>query len=62
MRTLFSDGINSLAHVAFGWGTNYYVVILPAFVLYQLVKTDENTPIDFAEYFIGAAVGKYCKK
>jgi hypothetical protein len=53
MRKLFSDGTNSISHVAFGLVTYTFPFVLPAYVVYQVKELDENTRVDFAEYFIG---------
>ena len=58
MRRLFSDGINSAAHLAFGAMGNNLVAIL--FVAYQLTnysnKKDELAA-DMLEFLVGWVLG-----
>jgi len=53
-RELFTDGRNSLWHVFFGILSFRFVIIIPVFVIYQLIDyQDKNLFIDLAEFFIG---------
>jgi hypothetical protein len=62
MRKLLSDGANSIAHVAFGLATYSFPVILPFYIVYQLKDIDEDTPVDFMEYFLGSVIAVYVLK
>ena len=58
MRPLFSDGINSLAHVAFGALGSELVAI--AFVGYQLVgyaTKRDDVVADVLEFLVGWVLG-----
>ena len=53
-RELFSDGLNSFWHVFFGLLSIRFLVIIPIFVIYQLINIyDTNLFVDLAEFFIG---------
>jgi hypothetical protein len=53
-RELFTDGWNSLWHVLFGILSFRFVIVIPVFVIYQLIHyEDKNLFIDFTEFFIG---------
>ena len=53
-RELFTDGWNSLWHVIFGALSIRFFIIIPIFVIYQLIHyKDTNLFIDLAEFFIG---------
>ena len=53
-RELFSDGLNSFWHVFFGLLSIRFLVIIPIFVIYQLINIyDKNLFVDLAEFFIG---------
>jgi hypothetical protein len=62
MRELFSDGWNSIAHVAVGFAGGFRAEILLLFVIYQLVTPDDNTPVDLAESLAGACVSVLGRK
>jgi hypothetical protein len=54
VRLIFTDSWNSLWHVVFGILATRFWLIIPIFLLYQFVlKYDENSIIDTAEFFIG---------
>ncbi len=63
MRSLFTDGTNSLAH--FGLGVlatrTLTTVIVVGFLLYQVTEDDpaNNILVDIAEFAIGYAVGTF---
>jgi hypothetical protein len=53
-RPLFTDGWNSFWHVFFGVIAVRFSVIIPIFVIYQLIDyKDVNLLIDIIEFFIG---------
>ena len=53
-RELFSDGWNSFWHVLLGILSIRFLVILPIFVIYQLINFyDKNLLVDIEEFFIG---------
>ena len=53
-RQLFTDGWNSLWHVLLGILSIRFLVIVPIFVIYQLMDFyDKNFFVDIAEFFIG---------
>jgi hypothetical protein len=57
MRSLFTDGWNSIWHVVFGILAIYIPFIIPVFVIYQVIDWyDENMMIDLLEFFIGYVV------
>lgn len=61
MRVLFADGLNSLAHVAFGAVSGLYTPIVGTslFIIYQLSEQDQrNTLIDVLEFAIGWAAAR----
>lgn len=55
MRPLFTDGINSLAHVSFGVLGKTSRLLTVAFVAYQLLMPDPsgNILIDLGEFAVG---------
>ena len=54
MRPLFTDGWNSFWHVFFGVISARYTIIIPAFILYQVIDWhDKNMLCDLNEFFIG---------
>ena len=54
MRLLFTDKWNSFWHVFFGMLSVRYQIIIPAFILYQLIDWhDKNMMCDLSEFFIG---------
>ena len=56
-RPLFTDGWNSFWHVCFGCLALQMYVLIPNFIMYQLVAyTDVNLWIDLAEFFLGLCV------
>lgn len=58
MRSLFSDGVNSLAHVVLGAAAMLTFPLLGTglFLVYQLSEGEQvNTAIDIAEFVAGAA-------
>lgn len=60
-RPLFTDGFNSVAHVALGglFGARF---VIP-FLFYQYVlKVDENSTVDSLEYVVGWLLGEALKK
>jgi hypothetical protein len=53
-RPLFTDGWNSFWHVVFGILSIYYWIIIPIFVIYQLMDyKDVNLWIDLLEFAVG---------
>jgi hypothetical protein len=53
-RELFTDGWNSFWHVFLGILSIRFLVIVPIFVIYQLIHFyDKNLFVDIAEFFIG---------
>ena len=53
-RQLFTDEWNSLWHVLLGILSIRFLVIVPIFVIYQLMDFyDKNLLVDIAEFFIG---------
>jgi hypothetical protein len=53
-RALFADGWNSFWHFFFGCLAVKQYVVIPAFILYQLIDyKDVNLWIDLAEFFLG---------
>ena len=53
-RKLFTDGWNSFWHVFFGILSIRFSIIIPIFVIYQLIDwNDKNLFIDITEFFIG---------
>jgi hypothetical protein len=53
-RELFTDGQNSFWHVFLGILSIRFFLIIPIFVIYQLIDFyDVNLFIDLAEFFIG---------
>lgn len=53
-RKLFADGWNSFWHVFFGLLSYYAPVIMPNFLIYQLVDyLDVNLFVDLGEFVIG---------
>jgi hypothetical protein len=53
-RKLFTDGYNSFWHVCFGILSLRFAVIIPNFMIYQLIDyADANLFIDLGEFFIG---------
>ena len=53
-RKLFTDGYNSFWHVCFGILSLRFAVIIPNFIIYQLIDyADANLFIDLGEFFIG---------
>ena len=63
MRSLFTDGWNSLWHASFGIMAVQYNIIIPIFLVYQcLLKPDANTLVDVAEFAVGFMVMYLCSK
>lgn len=63
MRPLFTDGMNSFWHVAFGFIAIYFWWITPLFILYQLKDPfEKNILVDLAEFVVGYALGIVGKK
>jgi hypothetical protein len=53
-RKLFTDGYNSFWHVLFGILSIRFLILIPIFVIYQLMNLyDINLFIDLLEFFIG---------
>jgi len=53
-RALFTDGWNSFWHVFFGILSIRFLIIIPIFVIYQLIDfNDKNLIVDITEFFIG---------
>lgn len=61
MRLFFSDGVNSIAHFAFGYASYFQPWIFPVFAAYQFVDKDDNTTIDLLEYGMGTIVASIFK-
>lgn len=60
MRSLFTDGWNSIWHFVFGILAIYQPIIIPVFVLYQVIDWyDENMMIDLLEFFIGYVISYF---
>jgi hypothetical protein len=56
-RPLFTDGWNSFWHLCFGCLAVKMYVLIPNFIMYQLIDyTDVNLWIDLAEFFLGLCV------
>jgi hypothetical protein len=62
MRKLFADKYNSFFHFLFGILSFKLRIVIPFFIIYQLLETmyfyslgkiDENVVIDLIEFFIG---------
>lgn len=54
MRPLFTDGWNSFWHVLFGILAVRYYLIVPLFVIYQLLDwQDKNLVCDLLEFAVG---------
>ena len=54
IRPLFSDGWNSFWHVVFGILSIRFIIIVPIFIIYQLLDFyDKNLFVDLTEFFIG---------
>ena len=57
MRPLFTDGWNSFWHLFFGGLSVHFHIIIPAFILYQLIDWHEkNIMCDLSEFFIGLII------
>jgi hypothetical protein len=53
-RDVFTDGWNSFWHVFFGILSIRFNIIIPIFIIYQLIHIyDKNLFIDISEFFIG---------
>jgi hypothetical protein len=53
-RPLFTDGWNSFWHVFFGVIAVRYLILVPIFIVYQLIDFYEvNLFVDLAEFFFG---------
>jgi hypothetical protein len=53
-RAIFTDGWNSFWHVFFGIVSIRFNIIIPIFIIYQLIHLyDKNLFIDISEFFIG---------
>jgi hypothetical protein len=53
-RAFFTDGWNSFWHVFFGIVSIRFNIIMPIFIIYQLIHLyDKNLFIDISEFFIG---------
>ena len=53
-RKLFTDRYNSFWHVLFGILSIRFLILIPIFVIYQLMNPyDINLFIDLLEFFIG---------
>jgi hypothetical protein len=58
MRNLGADGWNSFWHFFFGLVAVKLNILVPLFVIYQLLDIhDKNLVIDLLEFFIGFALG-----
>ena len=57
MRRLFTDGWNSFWHLFFGGVSVRYNIIIPGFILYQLIDWhDKNVMCDLTEFFVGYGI------
>jgi hypothetical protein len=57
MRWIFTDGFNSVVHFVIGALSYKFPILIPAFILYQLlIHADQNTIIDLSEFAIGYIV------
>lgn len=53
-RAFFTDGWNSFWHVFFGVLSIRFNIIVPIFIIYQLMHLyDDNLFIDISEFFVG---------
>jgi hypothetical protein len=53
-RALFTDGWNSFWHLLLGILSIRFLIIVPIFVIYQLIDfNDKNLIVDITEFFIG---------
>lgn len=53
-RALFTDGWNSFWHIFFGFLSIRFNIVIPIFIIYQLIHLyDNNLFIDLSEFFIG---------
>ena len=63
MRRLFTDGMNSFWHVAFGVLAVWVWWITPLFIIYQLKDPfEKNILVDLSEFAVGYAFGIVVKK
>jgi hypothetical protein len=57
MRPLFTDRWNSFWHVFFGAVAVHFHMIIPLFIIYQLLDwRDRNLICDLSEFFIGYGI------
>lgn len=57
MRDLLADGFNSACHVILGALAFHFWMLIPIFVLYQLLDPyDVNLGIDLFEFFCGYCI------
>lgn len=58
-RELFTDGWNSFVHIFLGIISVRFHIIIPFFLLYQLIHyNDMNLFIDISEFFIGFIISR----
>ena len=63
MRALFTDGWNSFWHFFFGILANFYWIMIPGFMGYQLADPyEKNLFIDVSEFAIGFMLYKALSK
>jgi uncharacterized transporter YbjL len=58
MRYIGTDGWNSFWHLLFGVIASKINIVLPLFIIYQLLDIhNKNTMVDILEFFIGFVLG-----
>lgn len=62
MRGIFTDGLNSVWHFAFGFLAVDQPIIFVTFAAYQLFTLDDNTIVDLSEFALGIGANKLINK
>ena len=58
MRHIGVDGWNSFWHIVFGILAVKIHILIPLFIIYQLLDiSNKNTMVDILEFFIGFVIG-----
>ena len=57
MRYIGTDGWNSFWHILFGIIASKINILVPLFIIYQLLDINKNTGVDILEFFIGFVLG-----
>lgn len=58
MRYIGTDGWNSFWHLFFGIIASKINILIPVFIIYQLLDIhNKNTMVDILEFFIGFVIG-----